>query len=189
MDDIEITVKLIRDIINGKMNLTKTEKKIAELEAEYGKDFFEDYDIEKKEKPWDEKYLRELEIKSMAGMNSKQFILHLAEVSEYVHSNKSRKRKTSSKRKIILYIIAGIIAIVAVAAGIFAVSKNKSAQNARDAAKKFAEPAVKIVLEIRPANAKKQDVKNNAAAINAVISADSLKAVNMPDISVMKGES
>lgn len=92
LESTEIIVQLMREIINGKMNLQQTKDKMLQLETKYGQDFFLDYDYdEAKPKPWDEEYLQELEIKSTAGMSSKQFILHLAEVSEYVHSKKSNK--------------------------------------------------------------------------------------------------
>lgn len=94
----EIIGKLKRDIIDGKLNLQQAKDKINELEAQYGQDFFFDSaQVEEKPMPWDAEYLSELEDKSMAGMSSKQFILHLAEVSEYVHSQKSRRKALSEK--------------------------------------------------------------------------------------------
>ena len=97
LESTEIIVQLKRDIIKGKMNLQNTKDRISELEAQYGQDFFIDCDYdEAKPKPWDEEYLRKLEIKSMTGMSSKQFILHLAEVSEEVHSKKSNKKSSNS---------------------------------------------------------------------------------------------
>lgn len=190
MDNFKITSQLIRDIINGKLNLEEVQRKIAELEAEYGKDFFVDYDIEKKEKPWDEKYLHDLEIKSMAGMSSKQFILHLAEVSEFVHSSKYKREKKSSNspkksmRKIIIFIIAGVIAVLTVA---FFVSKNMNTKSAHNAAKKSAESVVKIIVEVRPtSDSLKKQNNNNSEAVH--VGADLSNATQVSNITVVKGE-
>lgn len=109
MTHSEIKAEFIMDIINGKYNLNETKKMIKEYESKYGSDFFADYDIEKKAQPWDSAYLNELKIKSMTGMISKQFILHLAEVSEYVHAHEMKKSNGNKKKYIIIGIVAGII--------------------------------------------------------------------------------
>ncbi len=130
LERAEIIVQLKRDIINGKMNLQQTKDKISELEAQYGQDFFFDFEYdEAKPKPWGEEYLHELEIQSMAGMSSKQFIMHLAEVSEDIYSRKSGKSAAKSKEKstpnrkkvlLIVFIVAVIILIgIAIATGAF----------------------------------------------------------------------
>lgn len=91
MTGSEIKADFLFDIIEGKYTLKEVQKKIKSFEAEYGNEFFSDYDIKIKEKPWDKEYLDELKIKGMTGMASKQFYLHVAEVSEYVHDNCSKK--------------------------------------------------------------------------------------------------
>lgn len=114
MGNIEIKVQFIMDIIEGKYTLSETKKKMQEYEEKYGSDFFVEYEVEKKGKPWDRNYLEELRLKSMTGMSSKQFILHLAEVSEYVHKNE--KQKKIRKKIIITGAICGIIAALVILA-------------------------------------------------------------------------
>lgn len=114
MGNIEIKVQFIMDIIEGKYTLSETKKKMQEYEEKYGSDFFVEYEVEKKGKPWDRNYLEELRLKSMTGMSSKQFILHLAEVSEYVHKNE--KQKKIRKKIIITGAIFGIIAALVILA-------------------------------------------------------------------------
>ena len=93
-DSGKYIMPLINDIIDGKCTLAETQKRIKHLEEKYGDDFLLSYNCEYKEKKyWNQKYLKELEFQSIAGMShSKPFILHLAEVSEYVHSTKKRKK-------------------------------------------------------------------------------------------------
>lgn len=109
MRNSRIEAEFITDITNGKYTLIEAKKKMQEYEEKYGSDFFVEYEVEKKGKPWDRNYLEELRLKSMTGMSSKQFILHLAEVSEYVHEN---ERKTKNKKK---FLIAGAAAGIIVA--------------------------------------------------------------------------
>ena len=127
MTNSEIIAQFIMEIINGELSLMDTKKRIQEYESKYGTNFFADYDVEKKEKPWNSDYLNELKFKSMTGMTSKQFILHLAEVSEYVHAqekSKNNKRKSfiativdtvKNNKKICIIaaiVAAGIVALI-----------------------------------------------------------------------------
>lgn len=123
MTDIELKAKFMMDIIDGKYTLKEAKKKICEFEEKYGSDFFVSYDIEKKDKPWDMEYLKELKLKGMTGMSSKQFFLHLAEVSEYVHANADTSHSKGDKKK---YIIAGIIAAIIIALVIVILFLSKS---------------------------------------------------------------
>lgn len=109
MTDSEIKVSLIRDIINGKLSLNETKARIEEYTAKYGKDFFPDYDWPAKDRSeWNKAYLDELELSSIsAGLSSPQFILHLAEVSEYVYAQEKQKKL----KRIIAAIIAAVIVI------------------------------------------------------------------------------
>lgn len=97
------------DIIEGKYSLAAAKSKMQEFEAKYGRDFFGDYEVEKKNTAWDSDYLNDLKIKCMAGMTSKQFVLHVAEVSEYVNSQKKEKNKLKK------YIRVGIAVLAAAA--------------------------------------------------------------------------
>ena len=114
MRNSRIEAEFITDITNGKYNLIEAKKKMQECEEKYGSDFFVEYEVEKKGIPWVRNYLEELRLKSMTGMSSKQFILHLAEVSEYVHKNE--KQKKIKKIIIITGAICGIIAALVILA-------------------------------------------------------------------------
>lgn len=92
-----------------KIYTERCKKKIQDYESQYGLDFFVDYYVEEKDTSWGRAYLNELEIKSMTGMTSKQFILHLAEVSEYVHTHEKSEKKNNKQKYIIVGIGAGII--------------------------------------------------------------------------------
>ena len=82
---------LITEIVNKAGKQVKLI--IKYVENKYGSDFFEDYDVKKEpQEKWTEEYLKELEIKSMAGLSSKQFILYLSEVSDFVHEHSKKKR-------------------------------------------------------------------------------------------------
>lgn len=111
MDKYQMKNELIRDIIDGKYTLDQVEKIIQELEAEYGEEFFEKYDVPKEEKPWNRETLKKLETDSLVGTCSKPFILHLAEVSEYVH-NKERNDEDSKKKNIRLRILVVSVIVV-----------------------------------------------------------------------------
>ncbi|MBR4627860.1 MAG: hypothetical protein IKO47_09215 [Ruminococcus sp.] len=118
MDQANIQSDFFFDIVKGKYTLKGTVKKIEEYEAQYGKDFFADYDVKKKDKPWDIDYLNELESQGIAGMASKQFFIHVAEVSEYVHNNMKKKKH----KKFLLMISAAVVAIIGVV--VIIISKN-----------------------------------------------------------------
>ena len=115
MTNSEITAEFIMDIFDGKYTKSEVERKVKEYEAKYGSDFFADYGGKKKDKPWDREYLNELKIKSMTGMTSKQFILYIAEVSEYVYSHEKPKKKKSKLKFIIAGAAAGIIVALVIA--------------------------------------------------------------------------
>lgn len=91
-DVIEKRTSLMIKIIDGKVDKSFVRKEIEKLENQYGENAFLPYIVKKKDKPWDEKYLKELEIQGMAGAASKEFILHLAEVSESVYRKKRLKK-------------------------------------------------------------------------------------------------
>lgn len=126
MTNSEIKAEFMVDIIDGKYTLNEAKQKIRAYEEQYGTDFFADYEVEKKDKPWDMEYLKKLKLKGMTGMASKQFFLHLAEVSEYVHANAYTSHKNDSKKKIF---IAGVIAgiIIALVIVILCLSKSHEA--------------------------------------------------------------
>lgn len=123
MTNSEMIAEFMMDIIDGKYTLNEAKQKIRAYEEQYGTDFFADYEIEKKDKPWDMEYLKELKLKGMTGMASKQFFLYLAEVSEYVHANADTSHSKGDKKK---FIIAGIISAIIIALVIVILCLSKS---------------------------------------------------------------
>lgn len=116
MDKYQIKNELIKDIIEGKYSLEQVRDIIQKIEAEFGEEFFDNYDVPKEEKPWNRETLKKLETASLVGTCSKQFILHLAEVSEYIH-NKERndansKKKSNRLRILVISVIVGIVILV-----------------------------------------------------------------------------
>jgi hypothetical protein len=97
---------LIQDILNHHPEVDEVKFRMDELTAEYGKSIFPEIVFEKKEKPWDEAYLQELKDKNITGACSKDFILHMAEVSRYLYERK--------RNMIIIGIIVVIVAVVVV---------------------------------------------------------------------------
>lgn len=109
MTNSELTARLIMDIINGKYSANEVDSIIKRYESQDTM-FFANYEIKKKDKPWDFEYLNELKTAAMTGLASKQFIIHLAEVSEYVHEQERiRKSKEKGKKCIIIAAIATMV--------------------------------------------------------------------------------
>lgn len=82
---------LINGITSGRINGKEAEQYIARLKDQYGSDAFPSFDFKKQPKPWNKEYLRELQKKNILGACSEEFILHMAEVNDYV----LEKRKKS----------------------------------------------------------------------------------------------
>ena len=82
--------RLVGDIVNHNVDLVQTRVRIDALKKEYGGDLFSSINFEKKPLPWDESYLRELKEKNVTGACSEEFLLHMAEVSDYLSAKKSR---------------------------------------------------------------------------------------------------
>ena len=93
---MEITkdqVALNREILDGILTVDEVKGKLHIMEEKWGCDeFYRGYFFERKARPWDRAYLEELTGKSMTGAFSKEFILHLAEVSEEVHRKERNKK-------------------------------------------------------------------------------------------------
>lgn len=126
MDKYQIKNDLIKDIINGKYTLDQVKKKIQELEAKYGEEFFDNYDVPKEEKPWNRETLKKLETASLVGTCSKPFILHLAEVSEFVHKKEQSDENSKKKGSLIRIAVIAII-IITVIAGVILLSTRAKA--------------------------------------------------------------
>lgn len=97
--------RLVADIVNHNVNSAQVKTRIEEMKKEYGEDSFPEINFEKKPYPWDEGYLRELEEKNITGACSEGFLLHMAEVSDYL----SAKRKRTSA-----IAIAVVVALVTI---------------------------------------------------------------------------
>jgi hypothetical protein len=80
---------VIKNILDNKFDKQKVAIELSKLEQKYGKDVFVPYSFKKKDQSdWNEKYLEELKMKIMAGASSKDFIIHLAEVNDYLRKKK-----------------------------------------------------------------------------------------------------
>lgn len=105
MDFFDEINNLVGDIVNHNINVTQTQIRIDELKKKYGDNSFLSIYFEKKPLPWDEVYMRKLKEKNITGACSEEFLLHMAEVSDYIYQKKN-------KRKLIALVIGGIFLLV-----------------------------------------------------------------------------
>lgn len=91
MDFYEEINTLVNEINKGKVNKQEANQRIKNLKETYGDDVFPSFEFEKKPKPWTKAYFYTLQKKNMTGACSEEFILHMAEVGDYL----SLKRKKS----------------------------------------------------------------------------------------------
>ena len=103
--------RLVGDIIKHNVDSVQVQNCIDGLKKEYGEDSFSSINFEKKSQPWDEPYLRELKEKNVTGACSEEFLLHMAEVSDYLSA---RKRRTLTKAIVSVGVIALIIVLIIV---------------------------------------------------------------------------
>lgn len=83
---------MIIDIFKGR----HTREEVHDIISYYEKqnpNFFVDYEIKKKEKPWDKEYFETLKKRAVAGTSSKQFILHSTDVIDYLLKHKIIKKR------------------------------------------------------------------------------------------------
>ena len=83
---------LVWNIVSGNYTKAKATKEIERLENDYPEETFGYYEPQKKEKPWDLEYLKELQELFYCGAGSKEFILYMAEVSDEVYRAKRIKK-------------------------------------------------------------------------------------------------
>jgi hypothetical protein len=102
MDFYDEVNKLVNDIIDHNIDRPAVSTKIAVIKEKYGDDIFPSFYFQPKEKPWDKLYLQKLREMNITGACSEEFLLHMAEVSDYI----------SSKKKKIIYLIAVLIVVV-----------------------------------------------------------------------------
>lgn len=114
--------ELINGIMRADIDRSGVEQAIRRLKDKYGDDSFPDFDFRKQNKPWTEEYLKSLKIKNVTGACSEEFILHMAEVSDYL----SKKRK----KKNILIIVVVLLSILTVLA-VFSLRKTQEQKMSR----------------------------------------------------------
>ena len=101
--------ELKRKIIETNCSVAEIQKDISRLEREFGADIFLPLDFNKKSKPWNSAYFKELSDLSIAGASSKEFILHMAEVKEYLVKQKMKRIILIAGTAVV---IAGVVGVV-----------------------------------------------------------------------------
>ncbi len=81
---------LVNDILDGSVSRDDVASRIKSLKELYGDDIFPDINFQKEPKPWNSAYFSKLKKMNITGACSEEFILHMAEVGEYI---RMRKRK------------------------------------------------------------------------------------------------
>ena len=99
---------LVNSITEGKANYYQTERRIEEIKERYGNDVFPSFTFEKQPRPWTKEYLMSLLKRNVTGACSEDFILHIAEVNDYVNS-KRKKRIISIAICLIVIVFAVIV--------------------------------------------------------------------------------
>lgn len=82
--------RLVGDIVNHRVDSVQVQARMDGLKKEYGEDAFPSIHFDKKPLPWDRAYLRELKEENATGACSEEFLLHMAEVSDYLSAKKNR---------------------------------------------------------------------------------------------------
>ena len=113
-------IELARKIVQGRIHKPEVEKELDRIAALYGEDCFESYDAmaRKPQAAWDEAYLKELDLLGVSGASSRNYYLHLAEVSDEVYSKKRQKKAAAVVKAVVAVllvavVIAAVIAVVA----------------------------------------------------------------------------
>lgn len=107
---------LVNDIATGKTNVKEVRVSIERIKTQFGSDAFPGFSFEKQPKPWNFEYLHELQRKNVTGACSEEFIIHMAEVSDYVFGRQRRN------------VIGAIVAIVIVIIIVLVMNANNSKQ-------------------------------------------------------------
>lgn len=96
---------LVNSILEQHISVAEVRQRIDGLSQKYGNHIFPEISFQKKEKPWDALYLSELKEMNVTGACSKEFLMHMAEVSVYVHNK---------KRNLMLLGVAAIVAVAVI---------------------------------------------------------------------------
>lgn len=81
---------LVNDILEFKVTKDVVSLRIEELKNKYGEDVFPSIHFQKASCPWDEAYFQKLKRMNITGACSEEFILHMAEVGDYIASRKKK---------------------------------------------------------------------------------------------------
>lgn len=81
--------KLVSNIMRGKCRKKKVKAELERIEAQYPDERFGFHVPERKQKPWNKEYLKDLEELFYCGASSKEFILYMAEVSDNLFFRKA----------------------------------------------------------------------------------------------------
>lgn len=82
--------RLVGDIVNHRVDSVQVQVRMDGLKKVYGEDVFPSIYFDKKPLPWDRAYLRKLKEENATGACSEEFLLHMAEVSDYLSAKKNR---------------------------------------------------------------------------------------------------
>lgn len=107
MDKTYSIGSLAEALASGRMTRVQAERELDRIEKESSARFVPT-NFTPKDKPWDQEYLDDLVTQVALGKASKEYLLHIAEVSEEVYRPKRVKR--------VFAIAAGIAAALAVVA-------------------------------------------------------------------------
>ena len=101
--------ELVKEITLGTCPKRRVRKALDAIQSNNPDETFEHYKFERKEKPWDLAYLKELEELFYYGASSREFIEYMAEVSDEIY----RAKRIKKMLLITLVVIAAIAAIIA----------------------------------------------------------------------------
>ncbi len=102
---------LINGIASGQIKAKAAEQYIDRLKDQYGSDVFPSFDFKKQPKPWNKEYLCELQKKNVTGACSEEFILHMAEVSDYVFGRRKKSIIGAIATTVIIFLLIVVLAL------------------------------------------------------------------------------
>jgi len=115
MSALEERIDLIEKILANRVTKATVVKEIQRLEEAYGKDAFSVIVFRSKPKPWNEEYYEDLKQLSLAGEDSKEYILHLVEVRDELYGKGASALADFFKTHKIAVVICAIIVVIIIA--------------------------------------------------------------------------
>ena len=104
-------VDLVQRIVNGECARRQVPSEISRIEKSFPGEHFGSYLPQRKEKPWDMSYLKELEELFYHGADSKEFIEYIAEVSDEIYRAK-RVRKILLCSLLVVACVAVVVVLI-----------------------------------------------------------------------------